>query len=103
MLYLFLVGIPMMISAALITFSRTAMYTWYVEAPRIIPTLTAVEDQRLGGVIMWVPGGLTLWLAITAVYFRWTQRERREDETVALRQPRVNRAGLVVPPAFPQR
>ena len=41
-------------------------------------------------------------LAITAVYFRWTQRERREDEGVALRQPRVNRAGLVVPPAFPQ-
>lgn len=102
MMYLFLVGIPMMISAALITFSRTALYSWYVEAPRVIPALTALEDQRLGGVIMWVPGGLTLWLAITAVYFRWTQRERHEDEAVALRQPRVNRAGLVVPPPFPQ-
>jgi putative membrane protein len=103
MVYLFLVGIPMMISAALITFSQTELYTWYVEAPRIIPALSALEDQRLGGVIMWVPGGLTLWLAITAVYFRWTQRERREDETVALRQPQVNRAGLVVPPPYPQR
>jgi cytochrome c oxidase assembly factor CtaG len=73
-----------------------------VEAPRIIPALSPLQDQRLGGVIMWVPGGLTLWLAITAVYFRWTQRERNEDERVALRQPRVNRAGLVVPPPFPQ-
>ena len=102
MVYLFLVGIPMMISAALITFSDTALYTWYVEAPRIIAGLGPVEDQRLGGVIMWVPGGLTLWLAITAVYFRWTRRERAEEERIPLRQPRVNRAGLVVPPAWPQ-
>lgn len=102
MMYLFLVGIPMMISAALITFSGTELYSWYVEAPRI-SALSPLEDQRLGGVIMWVPGGLTLWLAITAVYFRWTQRERREDEAVPLSQPRVNRAGLVVPPPYPQR
>jgi hypothetical protein len=53
-------------------------------------------------VIMWVPGGLTLWLAITLVYFRWTQRERREDEAVALRQPAVTRSGLIVPPPYPQ-
>jgi len=103
MVYLFLVGIPMMISAALITFSATELYTWYVEAPRVFPALSALEDQRLGGVIMWVPGGLTLWIAITLVYFRWTQRERRQDETVSLRQPRVGRSGLIVPPAFPQR
>ena len=29
---------------------------------------------------MWVPGALVLWLGITAVYFRWTQREEREEE-----------------------
>jgi putative membrane protein len=102
MVYLFLVGVPMMISAALITFSDTELYTWYVEAPRIIATLSPLEDQRLGGVIMWVPGGMTLWLAITAVYFRWTRLERAEEERIPLRQPRVNRAGLVVPPAYPQ-
>ncbi|HEX6040750.1 cytochrome c oxidase assembly protein [Longimicrobium sp.] len=102
MVYLFLVGIPMMISAALITFSQTELYGWYVEAPRIVPGLSALEDQRLGGVIMWVPGGLTLWLAITFVYFRWTQRERRLDEGVSLRQPAVSRSGLIVPPPYPQ-
>lgn len=102
MVYLFLVGIPMMISAALITFSQTELYSWYVEAPRIVPGLSALEDQRLGGVIMWVPGGLTLWLAITFVYFRWTQRERRLDEGVTLRGPAVSRSGLIVPPPYPQ-
>ncbi len=100
MVYLFLAGIPMMISAALITFSQEAMYTWYVEAPRIVESLSPLQDQRLGGVIMWVPGGLALWIAITVVYFRWSGREMRED---GLRGPRLTRTGLVVPPPFPNQ
>jgi putative membrane protein len=97
MVYLFLVGIPMMLSAALITFSANAMYSWYVEAPRLWG-LSPLEDQRLGGVIMWVPGGLVLWIAITAVYFRWTQREVAEDERGVPIRPMPTRAGIVVPP-----
>lgn len=97
MVYLFLVGIPMMLSAALITFSSDAMYSWYVEAPRLWG-LSPLEDQRLGGVIMWVPGGLVLWIAITAVYFRWTQREVDEDERGVAIRPMPTRAGIVVPP-----
>jgi putative membrane protein len=100
MVYLFLAGIPMMISAALITFSRTALYSWYVEAPRLFG-ITPLDDQRLGGVIMWVPGGLVLWIAITAVYFRWTQREVDEDEQQVSVRPPVTASGLVIPP-FPQ-
>lgn len=98
MVYLFVLGVPMMIAAAMITFSDTALYQWYVEAPRIGP-LSAIDDQRLGGVIMWVPGGLTLWISITFVYFRWTNREEREEG-----QARVGPSGLVVaPPPFPER
>jgi putative membrane protein len=100
MVYLFLVGVPMMISAALITFSSKPLYQWYVEAPRLFG-IGPLDDQRLGGVIMWVPGGLVLWIAITAVYFRWTHREVREDEQNVPVRPSVNRAGLVVPPPFP--
>jgi putative membrane protein len=101
MIYLFLAGIPMMISAALITFSGTELYPWYVEAPRIFD-ISPLDDQRLGGLIMWVPGGLALWLAITVVYFRWTHREVRADERRMAGAPQVNRHGLVVsPPPFP--
>ncbi len=100
MVYLFLVGIPMMISAALITFSRKPLYQWYVEAPRLFG-IGPLDDQRLGGVIMWVPGGLVLWIAITAVYFRWTHREVREDEQNVPVRPAVSRSGLIVPPPFP--
>jgi putative membrane protein len=100
MVYLFLAGVPMMISAALITFSRSALYSWYVEAPRIFG-ISALDDQRLGGVIMWVPGGLVLWIAITAVYFRWTQREVSEDEAGVAIRPPATRSGLIVPPPYP--
>jgi putative membrane protein len=97
MIYLFLVGIPMMISAAFITFSGTPLYRWYVEAPRITP-LSPLEDQQMGGVIMWVPGGLVLWVAITFVYFRWTQREVREDEAKGVARRAVTPSGMVLPP-----
>jgi putative membrane protein len=99
MIYLFVLGIPMMISAALITFSKEELYRWYVEAPRLF-AISPLDDQRLGGVIMWVPGGLMLWVAITVVYFRWTVPEVTEDEQ---KSRKVSRAGLVMkPPPFPQ-
>lgn len=74
MLYLFVLGIPMMIVAAMITYSDNVLYPWYAEAPRLWG-LTPLADQQMGGAIMWVPGGLGLWLAITWVYFRWSSQE----------------------------
>jgi putative membrane protein len=101
MLYLFILGVPMMVVAALITFSDTALYTWYAEAPRIFP-ITVLDDQRLGGAIMWVPGALVLWLAISLVYFRWTRPELREDEESFRGQATVGRTGVVItPPPYP--
>jgi putative membrane protein len=98
MIYLFVLGIPMMISAALITFSKDELYQWYVEAPRIF-AISPLDDQRLGGLVMWVPGGLMLWIAITVVYFRWTVPEVAEDEG---RARKLARAGMAIkPPPFP--
>lgn len=104
MVYLFVLGIPMMIVAALITFSETPLYTWYAAAPRIFP-LDVLDDQRLGGVIMWVPGALVLWLSITFVYFRWTRGETARDGTEAeSTRVRAGRSGLVIsPPPFPEQ
>lgn len=48
---------------ALLTFSSTA---WYDDAYRdasLAYGLTALEDQQLGGLIMWVPGGLAFFVA----------------------------------------
>jgi putative membrane protein len=78
LLYLFLLGIPMSIVGALITLADTPLYPFYVAAPRVWG-LSPLDDQQIGGLIMWVPGGLVFWLAMTVVWFRWARQEERGE------------------------
>ena len=64
LLYLFVFGMPMTVVAAMITAAEDVLYPFYAAAPRIT-SLTPLADQRLGGVIMWVPSGLIPLLAFT--------------------------------------
>ena len=75
MLYLFLVGIPMQIVAALITLSDSVLYPWYAAAPRTW-RLSPLDDQQLGGLLMWVPGNLWMFLAIGVLFFVWARENR---------------------------
>jgi putative membrane protein len=75
MLYLFLVGIPMQVVAALISLSQSPLYQWYAVAPRTWG-LSAIDDQKIGGLMMWVPGALDLAGAIGIVFFIWAGREK---------------------------
>jgi cytochrome c oxidase assembly factor CtaG len=34
-----------------------------------------LEDQRLGGILMWVPAAIVPLVAFTAVFFRWAAAE----------------------------
>ena len=79
MLYLFALGIPMSVTGALITLSERVLYPFYEAAPSRVWDLTPLADQQIGGLLMWVPGGLVLWLAMTVVWFRWAAREAPED------------------------
>ncbi len=72
MLYLFLVGIPMQLVAALITVADEVLYPWYEAAPRT-SGLSPLDDQRLGGLLMWVPGNLWMFLAIGVLFFKWAK------------------------------
>jgi putative membrane protein len=75
MLYLFLVGIPMQIVAAMISLSDSVLYSWYAVAPRTWG-LSPLEDQQLGGLIMWVPGNLWMFLAIGVLFFQWAKESK---------------------------
>ncbi|MBI1798286.1 MAG: cytochrome c oxidase assembly protein [Candidatus Eisenbacteria bacterium] len=81
-LYLFVLSLPMLPVAALITLADHPLYVWYALAPRVLP-ISALEDQRLGGLIMWVPGTLFWWVMITVVFFRRLARDSRPDESLA--------------------
>jgi putative membrane protein len=78
MLYLFLLGIPMAITGALITLPDRVLYPFYAAAPRVWEW-SALDDQKIGGLLMWVGGGLMLWVVVTVVWFRYAVREARND------------------------
>jgi cytochrome c oxidase assembly factor CtaG len=58
---------------ALLTFAPSA---WYPLDGAPAFGLTALEDQQLGGLVMWVPGGLTYMIAGLAVVRRWLSAPR---------------------------
>ena len=78
MLYLFLLGIPMSVTGALITLSGSALYPFYAGAPRVWG-LSPLEDQQIGGLLMWVLGGLMLWIVMTVIWFRYSVWDQRLD------------------------
>ena len=85
MLYLFAHTFPTGLLGALFTFAESPIYPLYAEAPRVWSSFSALADQQLGGLIMWVIGGAFFLGAFALVFLRWAQaveaRERRRYRT----------------------
>jgi putative membrane protein len=80
MLYCFLMSLPMSIVAIYITMADHVLYTAYASAPRVWG-ISPQTDQYIGGLIMWIPGGLFFYAVMTFVFFKWAQRQ--EDSTAS--------------------
>jgi putative membrane protein len=78
MLYSFLMSIPMSIVAVYIAMADHVLYPAYSAAPRVTQ-LTPLEDQLLGALIMWIPGGIIFMIIMSVVFFKWNARG--EDST----------------------
>jgi putative membrane protein len=78
LLYLFVFGMPMTVVAAFVTGAEHVLYPFYAAAPRIFD-ITPLADQRLGGVIMWVPAAIIPVLVFSLVFFRWVAAEADAD------------------------
>jgi putative membrane protein len=72
MLYLFLMTIPMSLTAVCIGYSDHLLYPFYAAAPRLWG-ITPMQDQLIGALIMWIPGGLFFFAVISVIFFRWQQ------------------------------
>jgi putative membrane protein len=85
--YLFLQTLPCSVVAALITLSSGPLYSQY--AVWRGGGLTPLEDQQIGGLLMWIGGSLYFFLAMAVVFFLWADQEERQknrparSETVA--------------------
>ena len=82
LLYCFLLTIPMSIVSVYITYADRVLYPLYAIAPRVMG-ISPLEDQRLGGLIMWVPGGIYFMLVMSAVFFRWSSRGGMDERAGA--------------------
>jgi putative membrane protein len=83
MLYLFVVGLPMVMVAIFISMADDLLYPYYAASPRVWEQLTPRVDQQLGGLIMWIPGGMIFLTALSVVFFRW-QNAGGGDSAVAV-------------------
>jgi putative membrane protein len=90
-LYVFTTSVHSGVLGALITFAGTVLYPAYSNTT-LSWGLTPLEDQQLGGLIMWVPAGLVYivaGLALCAGWIRESERatSKREKESVQLQRP----------------
>ncbi len=77
MLYLFLASLVSGALGALITLQPDVVYSFYRDAP-LAWGLSPLDDQRLGGLIMWV-GAMTYFLfAIGAVFIVWAGHDEAD-------------------------
>jgi putative membrane protein len=77
MLYLFLLGVPLQVLGGILTHAPAPFYP-AVAARAGLAAAEALADQRTGGLLLWVPGGLVIWLAISLLWLRWSRRVARE-------------------------
>jgi putative membrane protein len=69
-LYVFGMALQSTVLGALLTFAMAPWYTSHLGSTAAWG-LTALEDQQLAGVIMWVPGGLIYLVAALALFGMW--------------------------------
>ena len=83
-LYLFTTSVHSGVLGALITLAGSVWYPSYVGLTSSWG-LTPLEDQQLGGLIMWIPAGLVYVIAGLALFAGWL----RESDLRAIRRERL--------------
>lgn len=89
-LYMFTTGLQSGLLGALLTFSRVVWYPIYSNTTEPW-RLTPVEDQQLGGLVMWIPAGLVYVGAGLMLFAGWLReaKERSTDESFAVPNPKL--------------
>jgi putative membrane protein len=79
LIYVFAQTFSGFIVGAFISNSPTVLYPFYAAAPRTWG-LSAMDDQKIGGLIMWIVGGTYLLFVFSAVFFSWANAEGVHDD-----------------------
>lgn len=75
MVYVFTTAMHTSILGALLAFARTPWYAPYIRTAPLW-NLTPLEDQQLGGLIMWIPAGTVLLAAFLILLVKWMKHSQ---------------------------
>ena len=78
-LYLGLIVLPNTILGAVITFSKSIIYTGYEDVHQPFG-LSLLTDQQFGGLLLWVPGDMMSILVAGIVMIMWYEREEGSNQ-----------------------
>jgi cytochrome c oxidase assembly factor CtaG len=93
LVYCFALMVPSVALAAIITFARNPIYTFYLSAPAVagsmaLPSfangarlwgLSVMDDHQISGVIMWFPGNMVYFMAFMVTLNYWFHENERKD------------------------
>lgn len=79
MLYLFLLAIPCTTLSAILTFARVPLYPYYLTVPHPFG-MNALQDQHLGGLLMWLPTHIVLLIMLGMTFLQWFAASNRQSE-----------------------
>lgn len=77
---LLLMAIANVIPAVAISLSTEPIYTYYLDMPRVWG-IDVLQDQIIGGIIMWIPGTMMYMLAIFVIVFRLLSKHEEKAVT----------------------
>lgn len=78
MIFLFLQSIVPTIPASFLTLGSKPLYKVYVDLPKMFG-ISAIDDQRIAGLIMKIGQGLLIWGMIAVIWFTWSIEERARE------------------------
>jgi cytochrome c oxidase assembly factor CtaG len=91
-LYVFFTAVHTTILGALLVTAGSPWYSAYTSAGTAPWGLTPLEDQQLGGLIMWIPATIAYLIAALALFASWL----RESEMRVVRRENAIRATIVI-------
>jgi cytochrome c oxidase assembly factor CtaG len=86
LLYIAIIMAANIVLSFILTFSEEVLYAYQGVPQPEWWTWGYLQDQQLGGLIMWVPGGILEFIAMTICFFTWVHFENLKDSRVHNRQ-----------------
>lgn len=80
--YIIAAIVPNMATGASIAFAPEPVYTFYLSMPRVLG-FTVMQDQMVGGIIMWVPGSMMYIVAAILVMVYHFNKNKSAEETAS--------------------